>query len=397
MIDRKLAFIYSPEIEAWSYPPDCPFKTERAGLTRRRLRSLGLFEGDNRFEFVPTPATSAQLEQFHTRRYLNELQQAARGELSVEGLHMGLGGPDTPIFRELFSYSTWACGAALAAADLILARKADIAFSLAGGFHHAMPEKASGFCYLNDAVLACSKLAAAGKRVAYLDVDAHHGDGVQLAFYRRKDVLTISLHETGRALFPWSGFEDEIGEESGLGFNVNVPLPVCTNDEGFLLALDQLSLPLLRAYGPDVLVLELGMDTLAGDPLTHLQMTNNIVGALLRRLLALERPILVLGGGGYHVENTVRAWALAWWTCSTPEEEDDLFSLGMGGVMLGNTEWAGGLRDRELPVDAEVRQSVIGELSTTIHRIQNTVFPYHGLGAASVRAEPGVRDWEKVQ
>ena len=109
------------------------------------------------------------------------------------------------------------------AADLLLQRKADVAFNLLGGFHHAMPERAAGFCYLNDVALACLKLAAAGSRVLYLDVDAHHGDGVQSAFYRRKDVMTISLHETGKTLFPWGGFEDEIGEGAGLGLQRQCP------------------------------------------------------------------------------------------------------------------------------------------------------------------------------
>ena len=154
----------------------------------------------------------------------------------------------------------------MTAADLLLAGEADIVFNLLGGFHHARPEKAAGFCYINDVVLACLRLAEAGKRVACLDVDAHHGDGTQEAFYRRNDVLTISLHESGKTLFPWGGFESEMGEGPGLGYNVNVPLPAGTYDEAFLVAFDQIVVPLLQAYHPDILVLELGMDTLAGDP-----------------------------------------------------------------------------------------------------------------------------------
>ena len=225
---------------------------------------------------------------FHSARYLEELQRAAGGDLTVEGLNMGLGGPDTPVFKDMFEWGAWACGAGLTAADLLLQRKADIAFNLLGGFHHAMAERAAGFCYLNDVVLACLKLAGAGSRVLYLDVDAHHGDGVQSAFYRRNDVMTISLHETGRTLFPWGGFENEIGEGLGLGFNVNVPLPPQTYDEAFLTAFDRVVLPLMEAYAPDVIVLELGMDTLAGDPLTHLRMTNNIVVEILEPLLQFE-------------------------------------------------------------------------------------------------------------
>jgi len=364
MSNHKLAFIYTPEVERLSYPPDCPFTTRRVVQTRQRLLSFGLLGGEARAEVVPRKATLEELERFHTARYLEELQRAAGGELSVEGLHMGLGGSDTPVFKDLVEYGAWACGAALTAADLLLAGTVDIAFSLSGGFHHAMVEKAAGFCYLNDVVLACMRLAAAGKRVACLDVDAHHGDGTQAAFYRRNDVLTLSLHESGKTLFPWGGFEDEIGEGPGLGYNVNVPLPAGIYDAAFLMAFDRVALPVLEKYNPDVIVLELGMDALAGDPLTHLCLTNNGLMNALGTLLRLNKPLLIFGGGGYHLENTVRGWVLAWRTCCGEEEHD--FSAGMGGCMLANSEWPGGLRDRERVVTDEQRRAVESELHSTM-------------------------------
>ena len=378
MSDRKLAFIYSPEIEGLSYPPDCPFNTQRAGLTRRKLISFGLLGGDGCMEVPARKATRAELTQIHSVRYLDELERAAGGDLTVEGFKMGLGGPDTPVFKDMFEYGAWAGGGALTAADLLLTGKADIAFNLMGGFHHATADRAAGFCYLNDVTLACQQFTAAGKRVAYLDVDAHHGDGVQEFFYRRADVLTISLHESGKTLFPWGGFEDEIGRRAGLGYNVNVPLPAGTYDEAFLLAFERVALPLLGAFKPDVIVLELGLDTLAGDPLTHLHLTNNVVVDVLKRLLDFRRPLLVSGGGGYHVQNTVRGWALAWRTCLGGDDEDAC-SLGLGGVMLGNSEWAGGLRDHELPVTAEQRAAVEPELHATLDRVTRKVFRHHGL------------------
>jgi acetoin utilization protein AcuC len=384
MNDRKLAFIFSPDIDQLSYPPDCPFKTQRAGLTRQRLRSFGLLGFEGRTEAPPRKATVAELLQFHSADYLEELQRAAAGDLTVRGLQMGLGGQDTPVFRDMFEYGSWACGAGLTGAEMLLSGEADIAFNLLGGFHHAMAAKAGGFCYLNDVVLACSRLAAAGKRVMYLDIDAHHGDGVQAAFYGRKDVLTISLHESGKTLYPWGGFEDEMGEGEGLGHNVNLSLPAGTYDDAFLKAFDRVVVPLLGANRPDVVVLELGMDTLAGDPLTHLHMTNNVVVDVLKKLLELEKPLLVAGGGGYNVENTVRGWALAWRTCCQEDDEHDL-SLGLGGVMLGSTEWAGGLRDRELPIVAEQRQSVEPELHANIQTVTNNIFRHHGLGTQNAR------------
>jgi len=291
---------------------------------------------------------------------------------------MGLGTPDTPVFADMFECGAWACGAGIVAADLLIEKRADIAFNLLGGFHHAMPARAGGFCYLNDVALACHHLALAGKRVLYLDVDAHHGDGVQEIFYDRNDVFTISMHESGKTLFPWGGFENETGRGAGLGYNANISLPAGTYDDAFLLAFERVVLPLIGAYRPDVIVLELGMDTLAGDPLTHLKMTNNIVVDVLERLMDFQRPLLIAGGGGYHIENTVRAWTLAWRTCAGEGDEDAL-SMGLGGVMLGSTEWAGGLRDRQLPITAEQHAAVDAELHANLERVIEKVFPIHGL------------------
>lgn len=378
MNDRRLAFVYAPEIEGLSYPPDCPFKTQRASLTRSKIASFGLLGAPNSPEIAARQATSAELRQIHSASYLEELQRAAAGDLTAAGFRMGLGGPDTPVFKDMFEYGAWACGAGLVAAERLVSGQADIAFNLLGGFHHAMPAHAGGFCYLNDVALACDALARAGKRVIYLDVDAHHGDGVQEIFYERSDVFTISLHESGKTLYPWGGFENEIGQGPGLGFNANISLPAGTYDAAFLVAFDRVVLPLIGAYRPDAIVLELGMDTLAGDPLTHLQMTNNIVAEVLNRVMAFQRPLLVAGGGGYHVENTVRAWALAWRTCLSDDDEDAM-SMGLGGVLLGSSEWAGGLRDRHLPIAAPQRAAVNSELHASLERMIANVFPYHGL------------------
>lgn len=377
--DRQLAFVYASAIEQLSYPPDCPFKTQRPSLTRSKLASFGLLGAPNAPEVAARRATLAELQFIHAPDYIEELQRAAAGDLTAAGFRMGLGGPDTPVFADLFEYGAWACGAGLVAAERLVAGEADIAFNLLGGFHHAGPARAGGFCYLNDVALACAALARAGKRVVYLDMDAHHGDGVQEIFYQRNDVFTISMHESGKTLYPWGGFENEIGRGPGLGFNANIPLPAGTDDTAFLMAFDRVVLPLIGAYRPDVIVLELGMDTLAGDPLTHLQMTNNVVVEMLNRLLDFQRPLLVAGGGGYHVENTVRAWALAWRTCLGGDDEDAL-SMGLGGVMLGSSEWAGGLRDRHLPIASQQRAAVDAELHATLERVITNVFPYHQIG-----------------
>ncbi|MHC4325202.1 MAG: arginase family protein, partial [Planctomycetota bacterium] len=187
---------------------------------------MGLLTGSGGREIPPEPAERVVLKKFHTARYLHALKRSAAGHWSPEALEMGIGSPDCPIFKGLYDYAVLAAGGTLTAAKMILAGRTDLAFNPSGGYHHAGPELAAGFCYIDDVALACIVLAEQGKRVLYLDVDVHHGDGVANAFYDRSDVLTISLHQNPKTLFPGTGFEHEIGTGEGKGYCVNVPLPV---------------------------------------------------------------------------------------------------------------------------------------------------------------------------
>jgi acetoin utilization protein AcuC len=165
---------------------------------------------------------------------------------------------------------------------------------------------------VNDAVVAINTLLAKGKRVAYLDIDAHHGDGVQEAFYETDRVLTISLHESGSYFFPGTGFENETGTAAGSGFTVNVPFLQHTDDALFMKAFDEVAFPLIAAYDPDVLVTQLGADTFRTDPLTRLEITTHSYSYVLRKLRALRIPWVAVGGGGYDMVNVARAWTIAW-------------------------------------------------------------------------------------
>jgi len=371
-------FFHSPELDRYRYPPECPFDTSRAGQTWKLLRSMGLLSGQDRKVLSPRPLRRLEIEQFHTAAYLDVLQKADRGSLDLRGLRMGLGTADCPIFEGMYEYAALAAGATFAGATALLSGEASVAFNPSGGYHHAQPDRAAGFCYINDVVLGCMALAKQDMKVLFVDVDCHHADGVQNAFYRRRDVMTISLHESGRTLFPGTGFEDETGEGEGTGFNVNVPLPMGTHDEAYLMAFKQVVFPLAQAYDPDFLVLELGADALAGDPLTHLNLTNNAYADVISMLLRFERPILVTGGGGYHVQNTVRAWALAWTVlCGDSGVTDP--SVGMGGVMLESMDWVGGLRDRVTVPPRNERAGIERTVQATIVKLQETLFPIHGL------------------
>ena len=379
MATRKAVFIHSPELEKYNYPADCPFNISRAGKVRKIIGSMGLLAGNSRYEAVPKPAERVVLEKFHSGRYLNALQAAAKGDFDVESLHMGIGSRDCPVFSDMYDYAVLACGATLTGVNLILSGDAELAFNPSGGYHHAGPELAAGFCYINDVALACLILAESGKRVVYLDIDVHHGDGVANAFYNRSDVMTISFHESGKTLFPGTGFENEIGTGDGKGYCINVPLPIGTYDQAYLKAFKAITPPLIDAYNPDVIVFELGADSLAGDPLANLQLTNNTYSDIIYRLLDFNKPILMTGGGGYNIDNTVRAWALAWSILCGADAENRDANIGMGGVMLESTDWHGGLRDRQLPIDTQQCEAIAQQIDTLIEVIKANIFPLNGI------------------
>jgi acetoin utilization protein AcuC len=366
MAAKRAVFIHSPELEKYPYPPDFPFSTSRAGRVRKILNSMGLLSGDNISEIVPKPVERIVLKKFHSARYLHALKNTAKGKFDAEALSMGIGTPDCPVFSGMYEGAVLACGGTLTAANMILSDEADVAFNPSGGLHHAGPERASGFCYINDVALACMILAEAEKRVLYLDVDVHHGDGVANAFYDRADVLTISFHENPRMLFPGTGFEDEVGAGEGRGYCVNVPLPIGTYDDAYMKAFKAVALPLISEFAPDVIVFELGADALAGDPLAHLYLTNNVYADIISFLINFNKPILTTGGGGYNIDNTVRAWALAW-------------CVLVGGIISGGTEWQAELKDGPLAVSEQQRGAVLPAIEIIIEAVKANIFSFHGL------------------
>ncbi len=374
----KAIFIYGSELEKYPYPEGHPFNTTRAQKAHKLAKSMGWLSGPRVVEMSPEPIDRLTLKRFHTARYINALKMSSAGKWHSEALAMGIGSPDCPVFEGVYENSVLACGASLLGAEQLEAGQAQVAFNPSGGLHHAFPEKAAGFCYLNDVVLACMFLADAGMRVLYLDVDVHNGDGVAYAFRDRRDVMTISLHENPRVLFPGTGFEYEIGEGDGKGYCVNLPLPVGTYDLVYANVFEAVVMPLMKVYDPDIFVLEFGADGLAGDPLAHLQLTNNTYVEVIEKVLSFHRPVLMTGGGGYHIENTVRAWTLGWSVLSGQDGGDDA-NIGMGGVMMESTEWHGGLRDRELVIPETQRVSVSSAIQKTIEAVQSLVFPLHHL------------------
>ena len=308
----KAAFVYSDRFGSFYYGVEHPMKPVRLRLTRELMEALGLDNLPSSRMVEARSATEQELLLFHTPEYLKVLKEANTGIIPVGGSQHGLGYGDNPVFNGVFEWSALCAGASLQAAELVAEGKADVAFNISGGLHHAMPGRASGFCYINDAAIAIKYLAGLGKRVAYVDIDAHHGDGVEFAFYDTSRVLTLSIHESGQWLFPGTGLVTDIGVNSGKGFAVNVPLPPSTGDEVFLKVFDEVVQPVIEEFQPDILVTQLGVDSFETDPLTHLSLTTNGFERALERFHAMKIPWVALGGGGYDLSNVARAWTLAW-------------------------------------------------------------------------------------
>jgi len=338
-IDPKAdaVFVHSSRLGSFELSPDHPFKPERAESAYRLCRSKGLLDGAGvRVAEIEEPEEGL-LERFHTPGYIEALRRGESGrEMDVEMLHHGVGTAENPVFRGMYTYSALSVTASVAAARLVAEGGASSAFNPCGGFHHAHPDRASGFCYANDAAIAIMELAGRGLRVAYVDIDAHHGDGVQEAFYSDPRVLTISVHESGKTLFPWGGHEKETGSGEGEGFNINVPLEPGTDDKVFSFLFGEIVLDALGLFEPDVVVGTFGTDTFAADPLTHLRMTNNGYIDAVSALKRLCPSIVALGGGGYSMDDTVRGWTLLWAELAGRDVGVDYGGL-LGGVFLGDS------------------------------------------------------------
>jgi acetoin utilization protein AcuC len=305
------AFVYTDKYFDFDYGPSHPLRIERLRLTRELCRAYGLLD----LPGVSLVETEVALEKavlgFHTAAYVNALKRASRGRLSGYYTH-GIGPGDNPMFDGLWEWSLLHTGASLQCVDRILEGACRTAFNIAGGLHHAASYRASGFCYVNDPVIAIQRLIDRGRRVLYLDIDAHHGDGVQAAFYEDPRVLTVSFHQDGRTLFPGTGRLTETGREAGEGYSVNVPMMPGTDDEVFWSAFQAVMPSLTASFDPDVIVTQLGVDTFRDDPLADLELTTNSMCRVATFLRDLEKPWVALGGGGYDVDNVARAWTLAW-------------------------------------------------------------------------------------
>ena len=305
MLPRPL-FIGSEIYRQSRYGAQHPLGIPRVSAVIDLCRALGWLPDGT---YVDSPrATPEQLARFHTPDYIAALMraEAEQGVSEEASRRYNIGRNGNPVFGEVFSRPATACGASLNAAELL--REGGVVYSPAGGTHHGRPDRASGFCYFNDPVLAILSFLDQGLRVFYVDVDAHHADGVQDALAGDDRVQIVSIHEADR--WPYTGAADDRG-----GGNVrNLPVPPGLNDTEFAYLLDALVVPTARALRPDVVVLQCGCDALADDPMSKLTLSNRALWSCVRRTMGIAPRLLVLGGGGYNPWSVARCWSGVWAT-----------------------------------------------------------------------------------
>jgi acetoin utilization protein AcuC len=377
----RTALIHSDAYKRFDYGPEHPLRMERLGLTFGLMDAYGLTRLPETEVFAPSPAPDAAIREFHTDEYLDVLRAAGAGAPVPDAYRYGLGPGDNPIWPGVYEASALACGGSILAAELVARGDVTRAFHFAGGLHHAMPDRASGFCYLNDAVLAILTLRRRGLRVAYVDIDAHHGDGVQAAFYQSADVLTISTHERGDRLFPGTGAVEEIGEGAGRGYAVNLPLNPYTDDAVYLDAFDAIVPPVVHAFNPDVVVAQLGIDGHRTDPLTHLALSVDGFAQAVRRILGLAPRLVALGGGGYDLSNVARAWTAAWALMNgvtLPAELPPAFVVDAAPYLRGRrTLW-----DEPVVLPLEATRPAREFAERQVAQLERLVFPLLGVRPA---------------
>ena len=388
----RAAFVYTDDYVRYHLSDTHPLQQKRLLMTHRLLDAYEAFDGPNSDLITPTRATEADLRRVHSPDYLDALWELSEGRTVPDKKRFGFGGSDNPPFPGMWDASLLYAGGSLDCARLVSQEGYAAAFNTSGGLHHARRDRAAGFCTVNDCALVAQYLLDAGaKRVAYVDIDAHHGDGTQALFYDDPRVLTLSIHETPETLFPRvTGFADEVGEGAGVGYNANLPLAPGSGDAVAAGAFGAAFLPLLRAFDPDYIVLQVGADPHFQDPLAHLCLTTRGWLGLAQSVLALGKPVVALGGGGYNLKTVARLWTSLYGALSGqafPQAVPSAYAEEWGITALHDT--AGPSAEEERLVFDQVYRRRHADSAVTdarayvrrgVEMIRERVFPVHGLG-----------------
>jgi acetoin utilization protein AcuC len=387
-VSRAVAVPWDPALVEYDFGAAHPLNPVRVELTIALAREFGVLDLPNVTSLSVTPADDSLLTLVHSPGYLDAVKEA--GATGRPDPTHGLGTMDNPVFADMHDASALVAGGTLAAARAVFEGHHDHAVNVAGGLHHAMPAAASGFCVYNDPAIAIAWLLQQGvDRIAYVDIDAHHGDGVQAVFWDEPRVLTISLHESGRTLFPGTGFPHEIGGPDAIGTAVNVALPAGTGDAGWLRAYSAIVPPLVRAFAPQILVSQHGCDSHALDPLTNLLVSldgQRTAHAALHGLAheVCEGRWLATGGGGYELVRVVpRSWThLLAEAAGAPIEPDMDTPEEWREVVHERMEVHAPLRmtDGRMPVFTSYDgPGPADPVDAAIRATRENVFPHHGL------------------
>jgi acetoin utilization protein AcuC len=375
--------IYTPRFGEYDLGSGHPLKPVRVTRTYELARACGLLQGEGIAIAEPSPADEDTLALVHSREYIEAVRAPSEGRSLRNPFSFGLGTVDNPIVEGMYEATAVVVGGSVLAADTVISGKKAVAFNPSGGLHHAHRARAAGFCVFNDVAIAIAHILSEcgeGIKVAYVDIDAHHGDGVQEAFYERRDVLTISVHESGRYLFPGSGKVEEIGAEEGKGFSVNVPLSPYTDDEVYVWAFRELVVPLLEAFEPDFVFSQLGADTHYRDPLTHMCLTTRGYMAVLEEIAQHAPRWVAVGGGGYDVRVVPRAWTLAFARMVGAEPPQHIPESQ--AEHYGGADEPVPLHDAETPdLDEDWSRLAKEFAEESVREVKRRLFPFHGLSA----------------
>lgn len=321
----KTALLYSEKFLDYNLGPYHPLRPVRVKLTHDLLKAKGALNVENVEVVEPRTATREEILLFHEEEYVRLVEKYSERGSGL--LDMG----DTPAFKGCYEATSLVVGASLKACDLILSGQFSHAFNPSGGLHHAHPERASGFCIFNDPAVSIRYLKSKYnvKRLVYLDIDAHHGDGVMYGFYKDPWVLDIDFHESGKYLFPGTGFPDETGAGEGEGFKVNIPFPPGAGDEAYLVSFRKLVPVLLRKFHPEIILVQCGADGHFDDRLAHLRLSTKFYRKAIGEIDRLAHElckgrVLLFGGGGYTLANVPRVWAVAFATLAGLDPDDQI-------------------------------------------------------------------------
>lgn len=389
-MSEKVALVYTDEYLKYDFGYFHPLRPEKKRLAYDLIKAYGITDDPRVVVKEPRPLNEDHLLLVHTRDFVDYVKTVSEvGEAYFYTFRHGIGWGDNPPFEGMYEATSVIVSGAVFTCDLVMEGEAEHAFNLAGGMHHARGDQASGFCIFNDPAVTIAHLKKKYglHRIMYVDLDAHHGDGVQWIFYSDPEVLTLSLHETGRYLFPGTGFIEEIGQGKGKGYSVNVPLPILTYDEAYLHAFQEIVPSIARAFQPEALVSQSGTDMHFTDPLTDMRLTSRPYEEVPRILHELAHELtggkwICLGGGGYDPTVVPRLWTLIFSQMAEVDVPDEIpeewtnLCQKLTGINPSRTVRDKGIR----PVDDEAkRERIFEQVKAVVEEVKERIFPIHGI------------------